>query len=177
MDQDVENLVKKEQSYIIRDIFEYLPIRGLLQLVLKFNTIKVKREWRIEKIHRDKVYPVVINDISKMHKISFNISDKHTLSIDEVDLQPSHGYKRWREKITYHVHSRYSISSNVLEYMKRKFNYIHWNYLEDDDRTWIKKYIDGQDITEKNIFNIRIDLLNRICPANDNYLIDDIIEN
>ena len=143
----LETLIKIEEHNIMKDTFEYLPIRGLLLYVLQFNTLEIKREWLIEKnsqsIHIDSVDVEIYEDEAN---ITFYVEDVAFKSeiVDQyyyVNVSP--------DSIKYKIYSRYSIGSNVLEYnyidrIDLTFDCIQWELSQHfpSTRVILKKHYD-----------------------------------
>jgi len=120
-------LIDIESKKIIKDVFEYLPIRGLLTQVIPFNhIIVVKRKWIIEKIEENKNerYPVSIKDLTFVNK-----KEKETVLIFHIKDQS------FKDKtsfdLSYELFCRFSIGDNSSEY-----DHVNSIDLRDEDVEW-----------------------------------------
>ena len=163
MNQDIANLIKHEETCIMHDIFDHIPIKGILHLLIQFISITVKREWRIEKLYRDKIYPVDINNIKIEKSISFDICD-HALTTNDVLLLSDCGGVLLEDILSYDIFYRYSIGiksleDDLLDTVCLKMRNVIW--IDDhDDSDYDDYYITH--IKDRNVIGITVDIKNDI---------------
>jgi len=136
----LEKLIDIESRKIIKDLFEYLPIRGLLTQVIQFSHLLVaKREWKIEKVIENKDvrypvniknrYPVNIKDLTQIYKkaknidIIFNISDQAFFDAYDNGIPVKYALP-----LSYEIFCRFYIGNNFSEYDHVHSIHLHmWN--------------------------------------------------
>ena len=149
---DLDKFVKQEERNVIKDIYEYLPIRGVLGEVMEFIRVNIKREWKIVKqrkidyqVKYDE-YPIFINQV-ELHtdgNIKFDVLDQ---AFSSKDVASVHNREDIAPYVVYLIDCKYSIGSLRLEINYRNIfvnaDHIDWDipeFVENDFPPFVSEY-------------------------------------